>query len=125
MNIKEEWITGVDSKEEITEERINKSCDKLRSIKQQLSAANAVVRNIQKLKQNAELELQNLISWLPDKKYIHEDREYSVKESIRVTRAVNFDQLWNNHPDIYNEFVVETRKYTEKLYDKKAKKEKK
>ena len=125
MNIKEEWITGVDSKEEITEERINKSCDKLRSIKQQLSAANAVVRNIQKLKQNAELELQNLISWLPEKKYTYKDREYSVGESIRVTRTIDFDKLWSNHPEIYTEYVGETRKYTEKLYDKKAKKERK
>ena len=122
MNIKEEWITGVASKEEVTEERINEACDKLREVKQQLAILNAKVRGIQKQKQEIEFEVQNLISWLPEKKYTYKDREYSVGESIRVTRTVNFDQLWNNHPDIYNEFVAETRKYTEKLYDKKAKK---
>ena len=125
MNIKEEWITGVASKEEVTEERINEACDKLREVKQQLAILNAKVRGIQKQKQEIEFEVQNLISWLPEKKHIYKDREYSVGESIRVTRTVDFDKLWSNHPDIYIEYVGETRKYTEKLYDKKAKKEKK
>ena len=125
MNIKEEWITGIASKEEVTEERINEACDKLREVKQQLAILNAKVRGIQKQKQEIEFEVQNLISWLPEKKYTYKDREYSVGESIRVTRTVDFDKLWSNHPDIYIEYVGETRKYTEKLYDKKAKKEKK
>ena len=53
--------------------------------------------------------------------YTYKDREYSVGESIRVTRTVNFDKLWNDHPEIYKEYVVEIRKYTEKLYDRKFK----
>ena len=111
-----------EKEEEIAPEKLNGECERLQTIKAQLTALNAKVRAIQKEKQNQELILQNLISGLPEKKYTYKNREYSVGESIRVTRVVNFDQLWNNHPDIYNKYVAETRKYTEKLYDKKAKK---
>ena len=111
-----------EKEEEIAPEKLNGECERLQIIKAQLTALNAKVRAIQKEKQNQELILQNLISGLPEKKYTYKNREYLVGESIRVTRTVNFDQLWNNHPDIYNKYVAETRKYTEKLYDKKAKK---
>ena len=111
-----------EKEEEIAPEKLNGECERLQIIKAQLTALNAKVRAIQKEKQKQELILQNLISGLPEKKHIYKDREYSVKESIRVTRTVDFDKLWSNHPEIYTEYVGETRKYTEKLYDKKAKK---
>ena len=110
-----------EKEEEIAPEKLNGECERLQIIKAQLTALNAKVRAIQKEKQNQELILQNLISGLPEKKHIYKDREYSVGESIRVTRTIDFDKLWSNHPEIYTEYVGETRKYTEKLYDRKFK----
>ena len=125
VELKDLITVGVDlekvREQELAEELFEERSDKLVAIKKKLTKANAVVRKIQKEKQEIEYEMLNLITNLPDNKYVWNDRQYELKQSIRVTRTVNFDKLWNDHPEIYKEYVVETKKYIHKLSDTKYK----